>query len=252
MENQVTTPESKYNFPTETIELPSKGLLYPEDNILSKGVIELRYMSATHEDILTNRAYIDKGIIFDKLMQALIVTPINYNDLIVGDKDAIMIAARILGYGKNYNFSYLGENVTVDLSSLEPKPFDINIITPHKNEFKFTLPNTGTNVTFKILTHSDEQKISQELEGLKKIKKDSEPTVTTRLKYIITSIEGDYSQKTIREFVDSPQFLAPDSRALREYIRKVQPGIDLTFFPTGRSKATTIPIGLDFFWPDAE
>ena len=98
----------KFNFPTETIELPSKGLLYPKENPLSKGTIELRYMTAAHEDILTNQSYIQKGIVLDKLMQALIVSTINYGDLIVGDKNAIMVASRILGYGKYYTFTYNG------------------------------------------------------------------------------------------------------------------------------------------------
>lgn len=252
MENQVTKTESKFDFPTETIQLPSKGLLYPEDNILSKGTIELKYMTAVHEDILTNRAYIDNKTVIEKLIQALIVTPINYSDLVVGDQDAIMIAARILGYGKNWSFVYGGENRTIDLSMLEDKPFDTTLITPHKNEFSFTLPNTGTNITFKILTQGDEKKIAAELEGLKKIKKDVVPTLSTRLKYIITSVEGDSTQKTIREFVDSPKFLAPDSRALREYIRKVQPGLDLTFFPFGNDKAVELPIDISFFYPDSE
>jgi hypothetical protein len=247
---QVTTQETpKFNFPTETIELPSKGLLYPKDNPLSKGIIELRYMTAAHEDILTNQTYIQKGNVIDKLMQALIVTPINYDDLIVGDKNAIMIASRILGYGKNYSFIYDGQEETIDLSTIDNKPFNTSLITPHTNEFSFLLPNSKTNITFKILTHSDEKKIEAELEGLKKIKKDSSPSLSTRLKYIITSVNGDSTVKTIRDFVDN-QLLAMDSRALREYIVQVQPDVDLTFFPDGSDKAVNIPIGLNFFWPD--
>jgi len=91
-------------FPTEEVTLPSKGLVYPEGNPLSKGVIEMKYMTAREEDILTNESFIKKGIVIDKLLQSLIVTPINYNDLISGDKNAIMIAARVLGYGKDYTF----------------------------------------------------------------------------------------------------------------------------------------------------
>jgi len=93
-----------FNLPTETIELPSKGLLYSEDNILSNGTIEIKYMTAKEEDILTNQNYIQNGTVIDKLLQSLIVTKINYNDLLVGDKNAIMIAARILGYGAEYKF----------------------------------------------------------------------------------------------------------------------------------------------------
>jgi len=250
MESVTTQQETpKFNFPTETIALPSKGLLYPKGNPLSSGTVELRYMTAAHEDILTNQSYIQKGNVLDKLMQALIVSPINYDDIIVGDKNAIMVASRILGYGKNYSFTYNGEEQNIDLTTLDNKPFDEKLVTPGVNEFSYTLPNTGTIITFKILTHGDEKKITQELEGLKKIKKDSSPELSTRLKYIITSVNGDSTNKTIREFVDN-HLLAVDSRALREYIKNVQPDVDLTFFPDGSEKAVNIPIGLNFFWPD--
>jgi len=249
MEQIENQESSKFNFPTETIELPSKGLLYPKDNPLASGTVELRYMTAAHEDILTNQSYISKGVVLDKLMQALIVSPINYDDIITGDKNAIMIASRILGYGKDYSFTYGGEEQTVDLTALNNKPFDEKLITPGTNEFAYTLPNTGAIITFKILNHGDEKKIEKELEGLKKIKKDSSPELSTRLKYIITSVNGDSNTKTIRDFVDN-QLLAMDSRALREYIKQVQPDVDLTFFPDGSEKAVNIPIGLNFFWPD--
>jgi len=252
MENQVTSTSTNFKTPTETIDLPSKGLLYPKDNPLSSGKIELRYMSAVEEDILTNRNYINKGIVFDKLMQSLIVTPINYNDLITGDLDALMIAARVLGYGKNYQFKYLGEDINIDLSKLENKKFDESLITPGVNEFKYTLPNTGTEITFKILTRDDERKIQEEIDGLKKLSKELSPEISTRLKYIITSVGGDRSIKTIREFIDKRQLLASDSRELRNYIKKIQPGVDQTFFPQGSDKPITIPLGLDLFWPDSE
>jgi hypothetical protein len=58
------------------------------------------------------------------------------------------------------------------------------------NEFTFTLPKSKNTITFKLLTHKDEQDISRELEGLKKINKDTSPELSTRLKYIITSVEG--------------------------------------------------------------
>ena len=85
---------AEFKLPTEIVELPSKGLIYPEDNPLSSGKIEMKYMTAKEEDILSNQAYIEKGIVIDKLLQSLIVSDINYNDLVIGDKNAIMIAAR--------------------------------------------------------------------------------------------------------------------------------------------------------------
>ncbi len=89
--------ESKFKLPTETVDLPSKGLLYPEDSPLAKGTIEMKYMTAKEEDILTNQNYISDGTVIDKLLQSLIVTEgVNFNELLVGDKNAIMVAARIL------------------------------------------------------------------------------------------------------------------------------------------------------------
>ena len=239
-----------FNLPTETIELPSKGLLYPEDNILSNGTIEIKYMTAKEEDILTNQNYIQNGTVVDKLLQSLIVTKINYNDLLVGDKNAIMIAARILGYGAEYKFNYEGEQETVDLSQIENKPLDESLYTRGQNEFSFTLPASNNEITFKLLTHGDEAKIEKELQGLKKIKKDNSPSLTTRLKYMITSINGDRETKTIREFVDTA-FLARDARAFREYVQKIQPDVDLTFFPSNSEGPVSIPIGISFLWPDA-
>ena len=234
------------NIPTEIIDLPSKGLLYPEGNPLSSGQIEMCYMTAKHEDILTNQSYIQKGNVLDKLLQALIVSKINYNDLVTGDKNAIMVAARILGYGKDYTFNYDGIEHTVDLTSIDNKPFEHT--NKGVNEFNYTLPSTNTNITYKILTHGDEQKIQAELDGLKKINKDASPELSTRLKYLITSVNEDRETKTIREFVDN-HLLARDSRELRKHIKENQPDIDLVF-TTENGNITDIPVSIKFFWPD--
>jgi hypothetical protein len=158
-----------------------------------------------------------------------------------------------LGYGKDYTFTYKNQEVTIDLTSLNDKSLDESLFTTGKNEFNFKLPTSGVNITFKILTHSDEEKISKELESLKKISKELNPELSTRLKYIITSIEDNRETAHIRDFVDN-RLLARDSRALREYIRKIQPDIDLTFSfdgPDGVEEGINIPIGVNFFWPDA-
>ena len=241
----------EFTLPTENVELPSKGLLYPEENLLSSGIVEIKYMTAKEEDILTNQSYIKKGVVLDKLLQSLIVDKkIKYDDLVVGDKNALLIAARILGYGSNYEFEYNGEKESVDLSLLENTQFDENLITKGKNEFEYQLPKIKANISFKILNGRDEKAIERELQGLKKINKEANPEMSTRLKYIITSIEGNPDKKSIREFVDN-YLLAQDSRALRNYIKLVQPDVDLTFFPDGSSDDAIIPIGLNFFWPDA-
>jgi hypothetical protein len=240
---------SEFKLPTEIVELPSKGLLYPEDSELAKGTIEMKYMTAKEEDILTNQSYIRNGTVLDRLLKSLIVSKINFDDLLIGDKNAIMVAARILGYGNEYTFNYLSESYTVDLSQIENKPLNEELFSSHTNEFTFTLPKAKNTVTFKLLSHKDEQDINRELEGLKKINKDSSPELTTRLKYTITSVEGNREKKDIRDFVDN-YLLAQDSRALREYIREIQPDVDLTFFPDGSSNRVNIPVGVSFFWPD--
>ena len=245
----------KTQFPTEEVTLPSKGLLYAKDSPLSKGVIEMKYMTAREEDILTNSNYIQKGTVIDKLLQSLIVTPIDYNDLLIGDKNAVLVASRVLGYGSEYIFEYNGEEQIIDLTKIEDKNLDEKLIPEDgKNEFHFTLPTSKKNITFKILTHKDEISIANELKGLKKINKNSSPDLSTRMKYIITSVEGDSENKTIRNFVDT-QLLARDARDLRKYMAEIQPDVDLKFEyeeQNGNLKTVSIPIGINFFWPDAE
>ena len=245
--------EQKHQFPTEEVTLPSKGLLYPEGSPLRKGVIEMKYMTAKEEDILTNQNYIANGTVIDRLIKSLIVTPFDYNNLLVGDKNALLVAARILGYGKDYNFTYNGENIEVDLTEIEDKPIDESLIKNGKNEFSFTLPRSKKEITFRFLTHKDEKAIDTELKGLKKINKNVSADVSTRLKHVITSVEGDYEKSTIRKFVDN-QLLAMDSRALRNYITEIQPDTNLVFKYEGKDGDfidINIPINLNFFWPDA-
>ena len=245
--------ETNQQFPAEEVTLPSKGLLYPKDSPLRSGILEMKYMTAREEDILTNVNLIENGTVIDKLLESLIITKINFNDLLVGDKDAVLIAARILGYGSDYTFNYNGEQINVDLSTIKDKPLDESLIVDGKNEFSFTLPTSKKEVTFKFLTHGDEQKITRELKGLKKLNKNASNDLTTRMKYVLTSIDGDYETKTIREFVDN-EFLARDARELRNYISKIQPSVDLSFdYEDQRGNITTIdiPVGINFFWPDA-
>jgi hypothetical protein len=241
--------EERFKMPTEWVDLPSKGLLYPEDSELASGKVEIKYMTAKEEDILTNQSYIRNGTVLDKLLKSVIISKINYDNLLIGDKNAIMVAARILGYGSEYSFESGGESYTVDLSQVENKPLKEDLFSNGVNEFPFTLPKSKYEVTFKLLAHKDEQDINRELEGLKKIHKDNSPELSTRLKYLITSVDGSREKQDIREFIDKA-LLAQDSRALREYIKEIQPDVDLTFFPDGSSDRVNIPIGLNFFWPD--
>jgi hypothetical protein len=249
---------AELKLPTEIVKLPSKGLLYPKESPLSKGEVEMKYMTAKEEDILTNSNFIKNGTVIDKLLQSLIITPINYDELLIGDKNAILIAARILGYGAEYSFKYTDERnkeheATIDLSTLNEKSLDESSFKAGVNEFTFTLPKSNNTITFKLLTHGDEKKIEAEVKGLTKVNPNGSFDVTTRLKHMITSVNGDRDQKNIRDFVDN-YLLAADARAFREYYNKTQPDVDLKYIPEDESyvgEGIAVPISLNFFWPDA-
>ena len=240
---------SDFKFPTEEVELPSKGLLYPESNPLSSGKVELKYMTAREEDILSNQAYIQKGTVLDKLLKSLIVNKdIKIDDLIVGDKNAIFIASRILGYGKDYKVSIKGEEHTLDLSTLENKEFDESSINKGENLFSYTMESSGTVVEYKILNGRDEKVIDREIEALKKLNKDSSADITIRLKQMIISVDGKSERKDINNFVDN-YLLARDSRAFREHIKNTQPNVNMNY-TLDNGEEVAIPIGLNFFWPE--
>ena len=264
---QETAKSEPQKFPTEIIDLPSKGLLYSKDNPLSQGQIEMKYMSAREEDILTTQSYIKQGVVLDKLFRALIVgngkgEKINYNDILTGDKNAIMIAARVLGYGKDYEFEIVApsgekQKEQIDLTKFEDKEIDWNSIEENVNEFEFQLPASKRLVTFKMLSHSDSRGIDEELKAVKKFSKRSgygDSELTTRLIHTITSIDGERGTGPIRNFVQK-EMLAIDSKALRGHITKVMPDIDLTIDlvdnMTGEPFEVDLPIDTNFFWPRA-
>ena len=244
--------ESKFKLPTETVELPSKGLMYPKDSALASGKVEMKYMTAREEDILTNASYIQNGTVIDRLLKALIVSDINYDNILVGDKNAIMVAARILSYGKDYTIIYGGESHTIDLSLLDNRPIDESLYNGPETEFSFTLPSAEIEIKFKLLTHGMEKKVDSEIKGLKKIQKENAPESTIRLKHMITEVDGSRERKEIRDFVDN-YFLARDARAFREYYNNIQPDVDMnvTLDINGEEEVVDLPITLNFFWPDA-
>lgn len=258
----------EHNFPTEIIELPSRGLIYSKDNPLSSGKVELKYMTAKEEDILTTQSYIKDGSVLDKLFQSLIVSngngePIKYVDLSVGDKNAIMIASRILGYGKDYEveitdpFTNKKQKESIDLTQFENKPYDGSAqVELNKNEFEFELPASKRKITFMAMTESKERKVKYDLEEIKrvnkKLKDDVSRELTTRLKTIILSVDGEYNQQKINNFVDNELF-ARDSKELRKYINEVTPDINLMYEfisdETGERREISLPMDVSFFWP---
>jgi len=253
------------NFPTEVISLPSQGKVYPESNPLHSGTIEMKYMTAREEDILTSANLIKQGIVLDKLMQSLIVSPIKFNDLVIGDKNAIMIASRILGYGKDYEVSVTCPNcgeknkepIVVDLTKLPEKNIPDTVVMSAPNLFEFTLPQSKRVVLFSLATHGTERKIEYELEAMKKTqKKDSvNRELTTRLKHVIKSVDGTADPKYISDFVDNELF-AMDSKALRSYIREIAPDqkFEIPFtceHCSHEEEALAFNIDSNFFWPKA-
>ncbi len=256
------TSVKKSNFPTEIIPLPSKGLLYPEDHPLAEGVIEMKYMTAREEDILTSQNLIKQGVVLDKLFESLIVTPVNYGDLYVGDKNAIMVAARILGYGKDYTVEIddpfspgTKQKVTIDLTQIEHKEVDYSLFERRINEFDFELPQSKRVVTFRLMTHKLEKDIQTEIKGMNKtqVRTGIDRELTTRLKNLILAVDGESGRATINNFVDNELF-ALDSRALRAHMKEISPDLDMTFTfvsdATGEVKEIDIPMDVSFFWPN--
>ena len=253
--------EEKRQFPTEVIDLPSKGYFYPKDNPLSSGQVEIKYMTAREEDILTSSNLIQKGIVLDKLLEALVVSDINMDDVLIGDKNAIMVASRVLAYGKDYPITFTDASSgrkreeTVDLTKLDDKKVDFNQFTKEVNEHEFELPVSKRRLTFKFLAQSDEKKISSELKAMKKFTKESgvDPEITTRLKASILALDGDRDRNTINKFVDN-EFLAVDSFAYRTRLTELTPDVDLTIMvelDDGEVEEVAVPVTATFFWPSS-
>jgi hypothetical protein len=211
-------------------------------------------MTAKEEDILSSSNLIKKGLAIDTLFESIIVDGIKSDDIIIGDKNAILLATRLLGYGAEYNLQFFsskkGEtiNVNFDLSTIQTKEVDFSIFK-NKNEFDYTTPS-GTKLTFKILTHGDERLIDKDVEALKKINKDVSSEISTRLRYMIKSVDGKNDLATINKFVNN--MLAKDSRALREHIKSMSPDMNMKFEYThedGEVEEAPISLGVGFFWP---
>ncbi len=249
--------DQKFTVPTELIDLPSKGLVYPKENPLSSGQVEMKYMTAREEDILTNVNLLRQGLAIEKMLVSLIKSPINYNDLTIGDRNGLLIAARILAYGKDYTFAYRNPNtgeeekVQVDLQNLKYKELDWSKFN-NTNEFEYVLPYSKNTVTFKLLTVADDKKIDEEIKGMKKVVGQEGGGLSTRLKHQITSVNGEYSVKSVRDFIDQGYLLSRDAVELRKYIDSITPDIDtnVTFTLKDSTEVSTgLPMTADFFFP---
>jgi len=245
---------AEVKFPTEVVDLPSQGLLYPKESSLSSGKVEVKYMTAKEEDILTSANLIKKGTVVQKLLESLLVDKtIKVDDLIIGDKNALLIAARILAYGKDYKVRYLDQDIEVDLTKLKDKQLNPKLVKNGVNEFEFELPATKRKLTFKLLTSADEASIEKEVEAYQKVGDGIGYGLTTRLKHQILSVDGDTKQTTINSFVDN-EFLSRDSFSFRVHVNNLMPDVDMKTTYTdedGKEKEFTVPMTVSFLWPDA-
>lgn len=247
--------KNPFNAPTEKIDLPSKGKIYPTDHPLHAGFVEVMYPGARQEDILTNSNYLEKGTAVDKYLESILITDVSLDDFIPGDKDALMIAARILGFGSKYTTSVkVGknyENVTFDLSTFKEREINWDLFTPGVNEFSYKL-SRGIDVKFKLLNGKDSTRMAEEEEGMRKVQPEYSADTTLYLKYALTEVGGNRDTGKIRNFVDR-ELLQIDARELKKHIVSMSPGYIWKAAGVRPNKGIVedlqVPYTADFFWP---
>jgi len=262
---QQAQSDNSFSFvvPTEFVELPSKGRFYSEGHPLhNQDTIEVKQMTAKEEDLLTSRALLKKGIALERLISSIIVNKaIDPSTLLVGDRNAILISARVSGYGQDY----VTKVTCPTCSAAQENHFDLNDSTVysgndlHESEatangdgtFNTLLPRTKIEVTFKLLNGRDERSLLTQMENARKRKKD-ENTVTRQLKHFVVAVNGDTEQKNINFVVDNMP--TADARHLRSVYKIATPNINLSqvFECTecGHEQDMEVPLTADFFWPD--
>jgi len=252
-----------WEVPVESVPLPSRGAVYPKGSFFhGRETIEIRAMTAREEDILTSRALMKKGTIINELIRSCMVDKGgDPSELIAGDRNALMISIRITGYGSEYRVEATCEKCgqrgpyTFDLGSLSIKRLEEEPTVPGENAFAIDLPVTKKRVTFKILTGRDQEDINAQNAKMRAVLPDApESGVTAFLEKSIVSV-GDVTDRTkIGMFVKNMP--ARDARTLRNRIKKIEPGIDMTCDMTctscGEASRVDMPIGPSFLWPDAE
>jgi phage FluMu protein Com len=254
--------KQEVTYPTEVIELPSQGHFYPTGHPLSSGNLELKMMTAKEEDILMSQNLIKKGIVLDKLLENLIVDKdVKLDDLLLVDKNAILVAARRLAYGDGYGPVEVTcpkcrekNQVTFNLGEIKNEEFDFSNYTKGQNSFEFVLPYSKKTIHYRILTHKDEQQIENELKANNKILKGAGSNeVTARLRSMIISVDGNSDRNYIKKFVET-EMVSRDALALRQYIKKNTPDVDLNFDFTctdcSHEERLGVPLTVTFFWPD--
>lgn len=246
--------------PFESVPLPSGGKIYPQDSQLhSRSSVDIRVMTAREEDILTSRALIKKGTVITELLKSCILDKgIDVQDMIAGDRNAIMVALRITGYGANYpaeiecsSCDHAYEN-EFNLAQLPLKRLDIEPTRVGENAFSFKLPVSGQDVIFKFLTGKDEEDINITQEKMKKLGIFKDSVVTTKLKHSILQLGEITDKGKISRFVETMR--AGDSKALRRFMEKSEPGMimkqEASCPACGNEEEVSMPLGAGFFWPE--
>ena len=251
-----------FETPIDLVPLPSKGAIYSvESGLSNKDTLEVRSMTAKEEDILTSRALIKKGTVITELIRSCLTDKrIDVDDMISGDRNAVMTALRITGYGADYkveiNCPACDERQSQEfsLSELPVKYLEINPVTEGANLFEFSLPVSKKRVHFKFLTGRDEQEMSLISERKKKQGLKTDSLVTSRLQHSIIAIENVTDKNKINTFISNMP--ARDSLALRKYMDKNEPGIDMKSWMTcnqcDEHSEVRLPLGASFFWPDSD
>jgi hypothetical protein len=250
-----------FEVPLESVPLPSNGVVYPpESSLHMRETVEIRSMTAREEDILTSRALIKKGTVITELIKScLIDKKIHVPDMLAGDRNAIMVALRITGYGAEYAVEADCPKCNVrskqefNLGDMPIKRLQIEPVAKGQNVFEFKLPVTKKTVNFKFLTGRDEEEISTIQERTKKQGAQADNIVTNRLQFAIVSIDGKTDRSSINGFIRNMP--ARDSMSLRKFIDANEPGIDMkgNFDCPSCSDVNEVrvPLGASFFWPDA-
>ena len=249
--------------PTEFVELPSGGNFYPQGHPLcGQESIEIKQMTAKEEDMLTSRTLLKKGVALDRVIESLIVDKrINPDDLLVGDKNAIIIATRVSGYGSEYTTQTTcpscgeAQDYTFDLNEANiyngENAEKLDLVNNGDGTFTTTLPRAQVEVSFRLLIGRDEKQMVAHLENARKRKK-PEQAVTLQLRSMITDVAGDDSPEAIRYLIDNVPSM--DSRHLRLAYNLAAPNIDLTQHfecnSCGHEQDMEVPLTADFFWPD--
>ena len=229
--------QQRSKLPSIIVPLTSEGKIYPETHPLHEGKLEMRYMTAYDEDILTNASYVREGVLFDKLLESLIVTDININDIAALDRDGLIIYARIVSYGAEYSVTITDPNTkqvlerTVDLRKIQSKPF--TLIPDINGEFSYeTEPGTQLKFTYTYKTMSTSSKISELLSN------------------IIQQVGNSRKQEDIDNFIRY-EFLAGDSKKFRKYVTDNAPGLNFQYEFEGENGGTFTAgflVGSDLFW----